>query len=61
MTDFVFAAAQAAAKRTIAEADMVRLSVDDQRRFANSLIRPPAPAPALKRAFERKAKLLRAT
>lgn len=58
MTDFVFDAAQAAARRAIADADVVRLSEEDRRRFAESLIRPSAPARALGRAFQRRAKLL---
>jgi len=59
MTDFVFDAAQEAARRTIAATDSLRLSAEDQRRFAGSLIDPPRPAPALRRAFARRAKLVR--
>jgi len=58
MTDFVFDAAQAAARRAIDAADQLRLSVDDQHRFAESLLRPPAPTAALRRAFQRRARLL---
>jgi uncharacterized protein (DUF1778 family) len=36
----------------------VRLSAADQARFAEALLVPPAPTPALARAFERRAALL---
>ena len=39
-----------AAQRAIAEENLIRLSADDQRRFAEALIAPPAPDAALKRA-----------
>ena len=35
--------------RTIEEAHRIRLSVKDQKRFAELLLNPPAMAPALKR------------
>jgi len=53
LTDFVVAAASAAARKTIEDAELVRLSVDDQRRFAEALIEPPPLAPAMKRAIAR--------
>lgn len=59
MTDFVVTAVQDAAERAIAQAGLVRLSLADQQRFADALLEPPAPAPALQRAFKRRAKLLR--
>jgi uncharacterized protein (DUF1778 family) len=59
MTDFVVSAAQAAARNVVERAAIVRLSVEDQRRFAEALLKPPAPAPALRRAFKRRARLLR--
>lgn len=52
-SDFVATALTAAARRTIEEAHVIRLSVEGQRRFAELLIEPPAPAPALRRALER--------
>lgn len=51
VSDFVIAAAQEAAHRAIEDAHIVRLSVDGQRKFAEAIIDPPAPAPALRRAF----------
>lgn len=60
MTDFVVSAVQAAAQRTIEEAGVVRLSLADQECFAQALLAPPEASPALKRAFSRRSKLLRA-
>jgi uncharacterized protein (DUF1778 family) len=37
---------------------VVRLSLEDQRRIAHAILRPPAPAPALRRAFRRRRALL---
>ncbi len=59
MTDFVVAAVQAAAQRAIEEAEVIRLSRADQERFAQALLSPPAPTPALERAFARRSQLLR--
>lgn len=50
VSDFVVAAAQEAANRTIADTEIIRLSVEDQRRFAEALINPPMPNDALRRA-----------
>jgi uncharacterized protein (DUF1778 family) len=58
LTDFVVSAAREAAVRAIAEAEIVRLSREDQERFAEALLAPPAPSPALRRAFERHARLV---
>jgi uncharacterized protein (DUF1778 family) len=60
MTDFVVAAVQDAAQRAIEEAGVIRLSLADQECFAQALLSPPQPAPALERAFARRRKLLRA-
>jgi len=59
MTDFVVSAAQEAAQRTIEQAEVIRLSRADQECFAQALLSPPKPAPALERAFARRSKLLR--
>ena len=58
MTDFVVAAVQDAAQRAIEQADVMRLSLADQTCFAQALLSPPKPTPALKRAFARRRKLL---
>ena len=44
----------------IEQAAAIRLSVADQECFAQALLSPPTPAPALKRAFTRRRKLLHA-
>jgi uncharacterized protein (DUF1778 family) len=50
LTDFVVSSAHDAAQRAIEEASLLRLSADDQQRFAKALINPPKPNPALKQA-----------
>jgi len=47
------------ARRAIEQADIVRLSLGDQQRFAKALLAPPRPSAALKRAIARHDKLLR--
>ena len=58
MTDFVVSAVQDAAHKAIEQAELVRLSLSDQQCFAKALLAPPPQAPALKRAFTRRRKLL---
>lgn len=60
MTDFVVAAVQDAAQRAIEQAEVIRLSLADQECFAQALLSPQQPAPALERAFTRRRKLIRA-
>ena len=57
LTDFVVAAASAAARKTIEDAEMIKLSIEDQERFAEALINPPPLTPAMKRAIARHRKL----
>ena len=59
MTDFVVSAVQDAAQRAIEHAEIIRLSMADQECFAQALLSPPKPTPALERAFARRNKLLR--
>jgi uncharacterized protein (DUF1778 family) len=59
VSDFVVAAAQEAANRTIEEAHLIRLSVEEQRRFVDLLLDPPLRAPALERARKAHARLIR--
>jgi uncharacterized protein (DUF1778 family) len=59
VSDFVVAAAQEAAHRTIEETHLIRLSVEDQRRFVDLLLNPPEPPPALLRAKKAHARLIR--
>jgi uncharacterized protein (DUF1778 family) len=58
MTDFVVTAVQEAAQRTIAETEVIRLSLADSERFAAALLSPSPPCPALERAFARRRELL---
>lgn len=53
LTDFVVTAAQEAACRTIEDTSILRVSIEDQRRIVKAILNPPAPVPALKRAFRR--------
>jgi len=59
VSDFVVAAAQEAANRTIEETQIIRLSVEDQRAFAAAILNPPEPSPALIRAAEAHRRLIR--
>jgi uncharacterized protein (DUF1778 family) len=59
ISDFVVAAAREAAQKTIEETHLIRLSLEDQRRFVELLLDPPAPAPALERAKSAHARLIR--
>jgi uncharacterized protein (DUF1778 family) len=59
VSDFVVAAAQDAAARAIEENQILRLSVEDQRAFAEAMISPPEPAAALRRAFRRHSELIK--
>ncbi|MGP8245199.1 MAG: DUF1778 domain-containing protein [Bryobacteraceae bacterium] len=58
ISDFVVAAAQEVAHRTIDEAQLIRLSIEDQQRFVDLLLNPPVLAPALKRARKAHARLI---
>ena len=60
VSDFVVAAAQEAARRAIEDAQVIRLSVADQRAFAEAILNPPEPSPALRRAFQRHRALIKA-
>lgn len=59
LTDFIVTAVQEAAQQAIAQAEVIRLSLADQQRFAEALLAPPEPSPALQRAMARHDKLLR--
>ena len=52
LTDFVVTAASEAAVRVVREHQLIQLSLEDQRRFAEALINPPPEAPAMRRARE---------
>ena len=59
ISDFVVSAAQDAANRTIAETEIIRLSVAGQRAFAEAILNPPAPSEGLRKAFESHRRLIR--
>ena len=59
ISEFVVAAAQEAAHRTIEETHLIRLSAEEQSRFVDLLLNPPEPSPALSRAKEAHAELIR--
>lgn len=58
VSDFLVAAALKDAQRTIEDAQIIRLSVDDQQRFADLLLNPPPLAPAMTRALDARKRLL---
>jgi uncharacterized protein (DUF1778 family) len=50
VSEFVVAAAEEAAQKTMGEANEIRLSAEDSRRFAELMLNPPPMTPAMKRA-----------
>ena len=56
--EFLVAAALKDAHQTIEKAQIIRLSVEDQGRFADLLLNPPELAPAMKRALEARERLI---
>lgn len=58
VAEFVAAAAQELACRAIAEARVIYLSVEDQRRIADGVLGPPPPNGALRRAAAAHRRLL---
>jgi uncharacterized protein (DUF1778 family) len=59
VSDFVVAAAQEAAQKTVTEVELMRLSREAQEKFVELLLSPPPLAPALKKAFARHRALVR--
>jgi uncharacterized protein (DUF1778 family) len=58
VTDFVVHAALEAATKTIEGSHIIQLSIEGQTAFAEALLNPPEPNDALKKAFEKHAKLI---
>lgn len=58
LSDFLVAAALKDAQRTIEDAQLIRLSVEDQQRFVDLLLKPPPLAPAMKRALKARQRLI---
>jgi uncharacterized protein (DUF1778 family) len=61
VSDFVVTAAQDAAHRAIEEAQIIRLSVEDQKAIAAAILDPPAPNQALRRAAASHSRLVRSS
>jgi uncharacterized protein (DUF1778 family) len=53
VTDFVVAAADEAACRTIEQTEIIRLSIEAQRQIAEAILNPPPATKALKKAVKR--------
>lgn len=58
VSDFIVSAAQDAALRAIEDKTVIRLSAEDQLKFVEMLLNPPAPNEALKRAAKAHAALI---
>jgi uncharacterized protein (DUF1778 family) len=61
VSDFVVAAALDAAHRTIEDTQIIRLSLEDQRAFAEAILNSPPPGPGLLRAAEAYRTLIKAS
>lgn len=61
ISDFVVAAAQEVAERTIERTQIIRVSMADQERIMKVLSKPPKVTPALKRAFAAHRKHIRSS
>jgi uncharacterized protein (DUF1778 family) len=59
VSDFVVAAAQEAAQRTIERTEIIRLSVEGQRAFAEAILDPPKSSAGLKKAAKSHRRLIR--
>ena len=51
MTSFITSVLQKEAERIIQAQEIIRLSLGDQERFAESILNPPEPTDALRKAF----------
>ena len=58
ISDFLVAAALKDAHQTIEDAQIIRLCVDDQQRFAELLLNPPPLVPAMQRALKARKRLI---
>ncbi|WP_077000074.1 DUF1778 domain-containing protein [Variovorax sp. KK3] len=58
VSDFLVGAAQEAARRTIEQAQIIRLSMEEQQRFAALLLEPPQLPHAMARAAKAHKKLI---
>src|ERR1700689_982066 len=58
ISDFVVAAAQDAARKAVAELEVIRLSREAQEQFVSLLLNPPRPSKAFQRALKRHKSLI---
>jgi len=58
VSDFVVAAAQEAAQKTVTEIEVIRLSREAQEKFVALLLNPREPGRALRKAFRRHRELI---
>lgn len=58
LTSYLIATAGEDARRTVEEADIMRLAREDQIRFAEALVNPPEPTMRLKQAARRHTELV---
>ena len=58
MTDKKYTKRGIEAAAASGEAQIIRLSAEDQRAFAEAILYPPEPTPALRRAFRRHRELI---
>lgn len=58
LTGYIIATAGEEARRTVEDADIMRLAREDQMRFAEALIDPPQPNERMIRAAKRHAELI---
>ncbi len=59
LTDFVVTAAQEYATRVISDANVIKLTQEQQIRFAEAMLQPPEPAAALLQAQARHREMVR--
>jgi uncharacterized protein (DUF1778 family) len=58
ITDFVISSLDKSARETVREHEVMKLSAEDSRIFAQALIDPPKPNTALRRAFTAHSKMV---
>lgn len=58
LSDFVITSAREAAEEAIARNNEIRLTLAEQKRFAEAILNPPSVAPALRKAMKNRGRLL---
>lgn len=59
VSEFMLGAAHEAAKRTISETQIIRVSIEDQRALYEAFVNPPEPGPGWQKAREAYRRLIR--